>query len=390
VILADTLGAPTLKVDTDPRSGQRYYTYPPTDEQFISVTTVAGMTTAKPWLGPWFTAEGAAWLEENHAEVAAMSPHDAAEALKKAVKARTEIKADAGSHVHDVAESLIIWARLPERYGAAMSLPELPEHLRGARYDGEPIEHVVDAMIAGFEGFVDRFEPQFVAAEMTVFNVELELAGTLDGLAIFHDCDLDKLHRLRFKAGSTLRPIIDWKTGAHEGPEFYEQLAGLESCTEAWIKGRGLMVERPLTDSAAILRLRPEFPAGHRLMFVSEADRQAGYDRLVGRLAHINSLRGVRPKVGRVSLPVSAENPSPSPRLCDLDGEGFGRAPGALAKALGRETTLADLAHFSEAELLALRNVGVVSRDQAVAMLAAYGLRLRDHIETKGVDDAAA
>ena len=77
--------------------------------------------------------------------------------MKEAAKEARELKADAGSYVHDVVEALILWGA--GRSGAEIVLPVLPEHLAGAYYEEDrPVEKVTDWMIEGFLNFVADYQ----------------------------------------------------------------------------------------------------------------------------------------------------------------------------------------------------------------------------------------
>ena len=56
----------TAQRTTDERTGTRYYTYPPTGEQFASVTTITGATCDKSlYLSPWYARRAAEYAVDN-------------------------------------------------------------------------------------------------------------------------------------------------------------------------------------------------------------------------------------------------------------------------------------------------------------------------------------
>ena len=99
--------------------GSRTYIYPPTGEKFPSVTTILSGTDGKRYLIDWsakLAAERAVDEIEHVTRLLAASEGDAAgrrqaavDYVKEAAKEARELKADAGSYVHDVVEALILW-----------------------------------------------------------------------------------------------------------------------------------------------------------------------------------------------------------------------------------------------------------------------------------------
>ena len=166
--------------------GSRTYIYPPTGEKFPSVTTILSGTDGKRYLIDWSAKLAAERAVDNLERLARLKVikgrQEAVDYAKEAAKEARELKADAGSYVHDVVEALILWGA--GRSGAEIVLPVLPEHLAGADYEEDmPVEGVTDWMIEGFLNFVADYKPIFQASEMTVFNPDLKVAGTLDIIA---------------------------------------------------------------------------------------------------------------------------------------------------------------------------------------------------------------
>ena len=64
----------------------------------------------------------------------------------------------------------------------------------------------------------------------------------------------------------------------------------------------------------------------------------------------------------------------PPPLLADLDGEGYGRAPGALIRAGVRD--LEQVAGMTAGQCLAVKDVGKKTIDVIRRMLADHGLHL--------------
>ena len=367
----------TAERTTDPATGRRHYTYPPTGEQLVSVTTVLGATEGKPHLVPWSARLAAEYAVDNLAGLAAVARtqgHDAAVTLaKKQAELIRGRKRDAGGYVHDVVEALIIWAASPAGTGAEIALPLLPEHLEGADYDDDPLEDVVDWMVTGFMNWVADFAPQFTAAEMTVFNQPLGVAGTLDIIAILHGLGIGPAGRLVPAPGGCFTPCIDVKTGKYPDITWPEQIAGYRRMRQCLIPLEGLL-PMPATDAGAVLHLRPEYERGYRLMLVAAEDDEAAWTRFRGALDLYRGRTSARAKPGKVVYPLRPDGTMPSPRLADLDGEGYGRALAPLIKA--GITDLEQLAAIKAGDCLAVKGVAGKVLEIIRLMLADHGLHL--------------
>jgi hypothetical protein len=371
---------------SEDEDGGRTYTYPPTGELLDSVTTAISGTNAKPWLTGWSGGVSMAWSVDNMSLIARVlreKGRDAAIDLGKDAAERLRgIKRDAGTYVHDVQEALIMWAASRGDTGTNIALPVLPEHLWGALYDGEPLTDVVDFMVDGFLAFVSHFEPQFLAAEMTIYNQPLGYAGTLDtiivltGYAISSGTGPRGEDELVACLGNTLVICVDTKTGRTPEGTWKEQLAAYrraDECMPSKIDGIQPMLP---TDCAAVLHLRPEYPDGYLLMLVSASEDEAAWARFERAISIYRERQTVKGKPGTSVRALRADGTMPGPRLCDLAAEGYGRALSPLRKALGAATELDDLARFTEAEILAVKGVGPKLIDTIRGMLADHGLHL--------------
>jgi hypothetical protein len=364
---------------TNPETGDRYYPYPPTGEQLDSVTTVISGTDSKPWLRTWYATSSTAWVVDNLSVVAKTlkaEGRDAAIALgKTAAQQIRDLKADAGSYVHDVQERLILWGA-SGRHGAGIALPVLPDHLADAWYGEEPLADVVEFMTDGFLQFVSDFNPRFQAAEMAVFNQPLGVAGTLDAILELDGYALSE-------DGSTLvacpdrqvRLCVDTKTGRSPEGTWKEQLAAYRRMTECLLP-LGEMHPMPPTDAGAVLHLRPEYPGGYLLMLVAGSDDDAAWQRFESAARIYRERQKVRGKPGRSVRALREDGTMPGPRLCDLAAEGYGRALSPLSKALGGGCELAELATFTACEVLAVKGVGPTLIKTIRQMLADHGLHL--------------
>lgn len=389
---------------TDEKTGNRDYPYPPTGEMFTSVTTVLGGTEGKPWLPGWAAGIAAEYTFDNMAALkgraAAAESAAAAEGLPSAVAAAggraaaidhakkeseriRDIKRDTGGYVHDIAEALVLWQASPERHGAELSLPLLPEHLEGADYDGEPVEFVSEWMIEGYLNWVSDFSPRFLAAEMTVFHPGLKVAGTLDAIAELPGLGIGRAGR--FVPGPGVRGCFDIKTGKHLSVTWPEQIGTYRRCPECLLP-LGELHPTPPTEFGAVVHLRPEYPRCYRLMLISGADDDAAWGRAQKAIGLYRGRKSAKAKPGKVCYPMRADGTIQQPLVADLDGEGYGRAVGAFVKAGLGGIDLDQLAAMSAGQLLKVKHVGGATVEGARVMLADHGLHLAGEAQaTSGV-----
>ena len=305
---------------------------------------------------------------------AAQAGQDAAiNLIKEQAGLIRDLKADTGTHVHDVVEHLILWAASPEGTGEDVTIPEIPEHLRGNLYDEEPIEDVIDWMVTGFTNWVTDFQPEFLASEMPVFNRDLRVAGTLDAIVALMGRDMDNAGNLIARPGNRWIPCIDVKTGKNLDNTVKEQLATYRRMKQALLP-MGELVPMPPTDAAAVLWLRPGFRRGYKFEPVSPRDDALGWNRFRRAYEVFTDGAEAGDKPGRPAYPLRPDGTVPSRRLEDLDGEGYDRAPGALARAGVND--LEFLATLTEEECLALKGVGPKSLPHIHRLLADHGMHL--------------
>jgi hypothetical protein len=372
--------------ETDQATGHRHYIYPPTGERLTSVTTILSATEGKPWLPQWYGRIAAEFCIDN-LDLVTRTLHDegrqAAVILAKNQAALIrDRKADAGTYVHDVVEALVLWAASPEGAGAEIILPALPEHLAGASYDDEPVEDVVDWMVGGFLSFVGDFQPEFLAAEMPVFNQPLGVAGTLDLIAAFGGVAVGAAGRFVTAPGNRLPLCVDVKTGRNLDVTWREQVACYRRMRECLLP-MGDIHPLPATEAAAVLHLRPEHARGYRLMLIAGRDDEAAWATFLNALRVYQDRTTARAKPGKVVYPARGDGTMPAPRLADLDGEGYGRALTPLIKA--GVDDLEQLAAMSAGQVLAVKGVGGRVLDLARVMLADHGLHLAGEGTQAGV-----
>jgi hypothetical protein len=374
----------TAERTTDKDTGHRTYTYPPTGEQLVSVTTVLDATEGKQmFLTPWSARLAAEYAVDNLAVLEAVLRDEgrgpAVKLAKDQARLIREIKADAGSYVHEVVERLVLWAYdTPGARGADIALPLLPEHLADADYDDDPLEDVVDWMITGFLNFVSDWKPVFQAAEMTVFHQPLGIAGTLDLIVRFDGYGIGNAGRF-IAADGSVTPCIDVKTGKHWGATWCEQIATYRRMRECLLP-MGEIHPMPRTDCGAVLHLRPEYERGYWLMPVAADDDADAWETFQSALSTFRKRAARRLKPGKVTYPKRADGTIPQPRLADLAGEGYGRALAPLVKA--RIADLEQLAAMKAGDCLAVKGVGGKVLDIIRLMLADHGLHLAGETTT--------
>lgn len=365
--------------DTDKVTGSRHYIYPPTGERLVSVTTILSATEGKRYLIPWAARLAAEYAIDNADMLAktmlAEGRKAAVDIAKKQAEQIRQLKADAGTYVHDVVEALILWAASPEGTGAEIVLPLLPEHLAGADYDDQPLQDVTDWMIDGFLNFVSDFRPEFIAAEMPVFNQPLGIAGTLDIIAAFHGVKIGPAGRFVPAPGYRLPLVTDVKTGRNLDVTWREQVAVYKRMLECLLP-MGELMPLPETEGAAVLHLRPEHERGYRLMLISGADDEAAWQTFQSAYKTYRDRAAAKAKPGKVVYPLRDDGTIQAPRLADLDGEGYGRVLAPLVKH--GIPDLDALAAMTVPGLLALKGVGMGTVAGARKMLADHGLTLKE------------
>jgi hypothetical protein len=387
---ATVMNSPATAVTREDDS--RYYPYPPTGEQLDSVTTIIGATDGKPWLKDWAAGVSAAWAVRNLerlARVKVLEGEAAAIALAAGESERLrDIKKEAGVWVHDVQQALILWAASPGRSGANIPIPLLPPHLEDAMYDmgggvSKPLRDVVDDMVRGFINFVAAFSPEFLATEMTVYHQPGGWAGTLDmivvlrGYKISYGTGPKGADEIIASPGSVLVICIDTKTGKDPEGTWKEQMAPYRralECRPAQIEDLQPM---PATDCGAVLHLRPDYPDGYLLMLVSTRDDEAAWERFTRAASIYRERQTVKAKPGPSIRALNPDGSMPGVRLCDMAGEGYGRALVPLRKTLGADAELSEIARFTAAEILAFKGVGPKLITAIREMLRDYGLSLK-------------
>lgn len=239
--------APT-GTDRIPQPSAGWYKVPGTDIKLRRVTTILGQGYPKPELVFWSAnltaADAFATLPALvHASLRPAEKEAAYDWLRKGHIRKKDERGDIGTAVHDLIEAKVLGEPIPE---ALLADPEMAPYLDN------------------FLRFVEEWEIEFEASEMTVGNFTDGWAGKLDYL--FRSRRIAALLKV---ALDTLF-IGDTKTGGEldEKGVYAEaglQMAGYRRAEVAWLRD-GTQIPMPkLHDTGIVLHLRPEGYRPHPL-----------------------------------------------------------------------------------------------------------------------------
>jgi hypothetical protein len=215
---------------TDKASGSRYYTIG--GQQYLSVTTILSNGMPKPALIRWAAKEAATYAANNHDELGRLTIESRIEQIKKAPRDKRDKAASRGTALHGICEQILL--------GNDVIVPL-----------------VLQPSIRAFRQFVEDFQPELIAAECTVFNMQHNYAGTLDMIC---------------KIGGE-NWLIDIKTGNGIYPETALQLAAYASADYVALPD-GSEDTLPEVHELGVLHLRDD---GYRL---KQIDTYHGFDPL--------------------------------------------------------------------------------------------------------------
>lgn len=384
------MSAAVTEVTVTRSDDDRFYPYPGTGELLDRVSTIIEGTDSKPWIAKWHGTTAAAYCVDNLGLVTAtrkvLGRKAAIDLGKDEAERIRDLKADAGTYVHDVQEALILCTASRDGEGSNIDIPLLPDHLRGARYDlgdgsDEPplLSDVVDFMVDGFMNWVTAFNPRFLAAEMPVYNQPLGYAGTLDmiieldGYAISYGTGPHGEDEVIASPGSVLVICVDTKTGKAMKGTWKEQLTAYRRAPECDPSKMGSLRPMPPTEAGAVLHLRPDYPDGYALTLVSSRDDEAAWGRFSSAAVIYRERQAVKDRPGPAIRPLRSDGTMPGVRLCDVAGEGYGGILAPLRAALGAKAELADVALFTDADLLKVKGIGPKRIEVIARMLTDHG-----------------
>ena len=175
----------------------------------------------------------------------------------------------------------------------------------GSDYDDLPVEDVADWMIDGFLNFVADYQPQFLAAEMTVFNYALGVAGTLDMIVTLPGLAIGRAGRLIPGGGVT--PCVDVKTGTQ--PRCH--VAGADRRVPAQPRvpaaDGGDRPDAPRPTRARSCTCGPSTSAATGCMLISGADDAAAWNRFRRAVEIYQGRKAAKAKPGKVCYPLRAD-----------------------------------------------------------------------------------
>lgn len=254
----------TRKPQGPPKRDRSGY-YATSAGRFMSVTTILSNGVPKPALMHWAAFEAAQCAVDSIPDLVKARGENARLEMRnwiqRAAERKRDTAADLGTVVHGFLEAQILGQPTPE-------------------YTDEQ-RPFIDA----FNRFLDAFQPEFEASELTVGNPEHEYAGTLDAIARIPSLTDELL-------------MLDWKTGKSVYPEVGMQLAAYRRCPIGWTRPDGVQVDVPVTVGAMVLHLRPEHmpggePHGYALRPVRTDDEVFGKFLAAKEIAHATRKDGL-------------------------------------------------------------------------------------------------
>lgn len=241
------------------RSG-KFYIHPG-GHSLWSVTTIIGGALPKPALPYWAARSTAEYVTESLSPVLALS-EELARASRRSPKMIASLAAhftgdsiagmlaDAGSEspTHAKSKSAAIdrlkgapWRYTKSRIDVGQEVHRRLEYL----LKGQPLPPIEDPEIEeymhGAEQFFKDHQPEVLASELAVYNVEQSYAGQADGI-------------LRLQTGETV--VFDFKTGKDIYPEVCLQVAAYRRATEMH-RPDGTTEPMTPTDGGVAIHLQP-------------------------------------------------------------------------------------------------------------------------------------
>jgi hypothetical protein len=256
---------------TSPRHSEatalgRFYTRPGSGEKLISVTNALSTAMAKPALVPWAAKIVAEYTLDHLPQIVARSRTDrdgVLQHLKSQVTVARDKAADLGSRIHALAEAHATGQQVAWQDGDDECAPYVDQYVR---------------FLTDFDVDLQR---DVIAAEMTVADPHLGVAGTLD-LIVMLPIGVEHTGKgltfYQLPDGERHAFLIDLKTSATRPStsvygEYALQLAALRDMSEAWMPD-GSIEPMPRVSGCAVLNLRRSAYALIPLPF-TDAERKA-------------------------------------------------------------------------------------------------------------------
>jgi hypothetical protein len=231
---------PALSIKT---ANGRYYAHPGKGKQVPSITNIKDMKNI-PALKYWAAKEAANYAADNLGKLSQLSREEAFQLIKSAPFAYSSTKAEAslvGDIVHEWIDRII-------KGDSGFST----DSYVGKDGNEHPSPLQAKQMWRQWGGFLDRYQPKWVASEFTVWSDAYGYAGTADWAA--------------YISGSLV--LGDNKTGQSVYPDTAMQLAALGNA-DFILEPDGTEKPLPKFDRFAISHIRPRFS---RLIPVEHTD----------------------------------------------------------------------------------------------------------------------
>lgn len=215
-------------VATIKRGGSRFYINPADGRDKVpGVTSVVGMEP-KPFLVFWAAKEAAEAAVTNWdlvSELIKRDPAGATDYLKGAHRRKSKAASDLGTAAHTHFEKLA----------------------RGEKINDRHVHADVQPHVRHFREFLDAVQPEFLYFEETVWDDDLQIAGSFDAIA-----KID---------GETV--IIDWKTSKSIYESVALQLSAYRYASRIILADTNESIPMPEITAGAALHVRPETWAFH-------------------------------------------------------------------------------------------------------------------------------
>jgi hypothetical protein len=208
----------SLSVDTQ---FGRYYPWKNpitgTSEKFVSVTTIIGQGIPKPGLNIWQKRRVAEIAAENREHLVTLDYTAARQWILDKAAVSNDGAAVLGSSVHNMLDDLV-----------------------SGHNGGRLPDHIEETFLKSFDRFRNKYKPEYIETEATVFSRQHGYAGKLDFIAIIEG----KTYLGDYKTGKSVWPESALQVAAYRHADFIGRPDGTED-------------PLPVCDGGVILHLRP-------------------------------------------------------------------------------------------------------------------------------------
>lgn len=203
-------------IPTDTKAGRFY---PWDNDKYVSVTTAISDGIAKPGLNRWFLKNMAEIAARNRKKLAAIRtiPQAKEWLLNLYYEKKDNTAANLGSNVHSICEK------------------------KSLGLDPGVISDEALPFVLAYDAFVERWKPEYLESECTIFSRQHGYAGTADGIVRING----KIYIMDIKTGKTVYPEAALQMAAYRYGDFIGRPNGIEDPI-------------PAIQGAFVLHLRPE------------------------------------------------------------------------------------------------------------------------------------